>query len=213
MDYYLTLINQLFLGALVTLKFFILIGIVSLFFGLLVSILGLVSNSFIKRIINIYVLIMRGTPLLLQLITIYFGLPIIGLSLSRTVAVLIAFALNYSAYFSEIFRGGFESIDKGQFEAAFVLGMKKRDTYKKIVLPQVIKRVLPSISNEIITLVKDTSLIYVVGLGELLRMGKIASNRDASLVPLLFVGLIYLLIIYALTKLLKRWERSYGYFE
>ncbi|XMB67533.1 amino acid ABC transporter permease [Mycoplasmatota bacterium zrk1] len=213
MDYYLTLINQLFLGALVTLKFFILIGIVSLFFGLLVSILGLVSNSFIKRIINIYVLVMRGTPLLLQLITIYFGLPIIGLSLSRTVAVLIAFVLNYSAYFSEIFRGGFESIDKGQFEAAFVLGMKKRDTYKKIVLPQVIKRVLPSISNEIITLVKDTSLIYVVGLGELLRMGKIASNRDASLVPLLFIGLIYLLIIYALTKLLKRWERSYGYFE
>ena len=137
---------------------------------------------------------MRGTPLLLQIVFVFFGLPIVGITFDRLPAAMIAFIFNYAAYFGEIFRGGIDSIDKGQYDAAKVLGFNTVQTYTKIILPQMIKIVLPSVANEVITLVKDTALVYVVGLGELLRAGKIASNRDASLVPLVMVGVFYLVL-------------------
>ena len=207
------LLKQLLEATLVTIKIFLVTGSLSIAIGLLISIAELNSTKGTKRLIRGYVLLMRGTPLLLQLIVVYFGFPYIGIYLSREVSVVFAFVLNYAAYFNEIFRGGFESIEAGQFEAAKVLGLSKRKMYTKIIIPQTIKRVLPSVSNEIITLVKDTSLVYVIGIGELLRSGKIAANRDATIMPLLLVGLIYLVLIGIITKLLNRWEGMYEYYE
>jgi len=131
----------------------------------------------------------------------------------RFTAAMIAFVFNYAAYFGEIFRGGIESIDKGQYDAAKVLGFSPMKTFTKIILPQMIKIVLPSIANEVITLIKDTALVYVVGLGELLRAGKIASNRDASLTPLVMVGIIYLALTAVLTEVFKKLEARYSYFQ
>lgn len=150
---------------------------------------------------------------MLQIVFVFFGLPIVGITFDRFAAVLIAFVLNYGAYFGEIFRGGIESIDRGQYEAAKVLGLTPYKTFKRIILPQMFKIVLPSTANEVITLIKDTSLIYIVGIGELLRAGKIASNRDISLIPLALVGVIYLLLTAIFTGIFNRIEGRYSYYE
>jgi polar amino acid transport system permease protein len=200
-------------GLLMTLKVFILTLVISLPLGIVVSLGRTSKYKILKDITGFYVLIMRGTPLLLQLVFIFFGLPSININVDRFAAVLIAFVLNYGAYFAEIFRGGILSIEKGQYEGAEVLGLSHKDTFFRIILPQAIKKILPPVSNEIITLVKDTSLIYAVGFDELLKIGKIASNRLSSLVPLLFVGIIYLALIGILTKLLARVEKRYSYYE
>lgn len=206
------MITQLLEASLVTIKIFIVTGVLSLLLGLLISVIDFSTKRF-RKVLAIYVLLMRGTPLLLQIIVVYFGLPYIGLAFDRETAVYIAFVMNYAAYFSEIFRGGLESIDRGQFEAGQSLQLTKWELYKIVIIPQVIKRVIPALSNEIITLVKDTSLVYVVGIGELLRTGKIISNREATLIPLLYVGLIYLAMIYIVTKGLNNVERRYAYYE
>lgn len=208
------LIPQIGEGLVVTLKIFILTLIFSIPLGIIVS-LGRTSKiKIIEKITGIYVLIMRGTPLLLQIVFIFYGLPLMGITIAnRTIAALIAFVLNYGAYFAEIFRGGILSIDKGQYEGAAVLGFSSRDTFFRIILPQAIKKILPPVSNEIITLVKDTSLVYVVGLNELLKVGKVAANRVGSLLPLVVVGIVYLIIIAILTKLLRKIEDRYSYYE
>ena len=208
------LIPQIGEGLVVTLKIFILTLIFSIPLGIIVS-LGRTSKiKIIEKITGIYVLIMRGTPLLLQIVFIFYGLPLMGITIAnRTIAALIAFVLNYGAYFAEIFRGGILSIDKGQYEGAAVLGFSSRDTFFRIILPQAIKKILPPVSNEIITLVKDTSLVYVVGLNELLKVGKVAANRVGSLLPFVVVGIVYLIIIAILTKLLRKIEDRYSYYE
>lgn len=196
-----------------TLKVFSLTLILSIPLGILVSLGRLTKIKIISKITEFYIWVMRGTPLMLQIVFIFFGLPIVGMTFDRFTAVLIAFVLNYAAYFGEIFRGGIESIDKGQYEAAKVLGMTPYKTFVRIILPQMFKIVLPSIANEVITLVKDTSLVYIVGLGELLRAGKIASNRDISLIPLALVGVIYLLLTAIVTGIFNQIERRYSYYE
>ena len=207
------LMPQLLEGLIMTLKVFILTLILSIPLGIIVS-LGRISKvKILKFITGIYVLIMRGTPLLLQLVFIFFGLPLVGINIDRFPAALIALVLNYGAYFAEIFRGGILSIDRGQYEAAEVLGMSHKDTFVRIILPQAVKKILPPVSNEIITLVKDTALVYVVGLDELLKIGKIASNTLSSLLPLVFVGVIYLIIIAFLTKILSIIEKRFNYYE
>ena len=167
----------------------------------------------IKWLVIFYVWIMRGTPLLLQLIFVFYGLPIIHIVFPRYQAALLAFVLNYAAYFAEIFRGGFQSIDKGQFEAAKVLRLNRWQTMTKIVIPQVIKIVLPSIGNEVINLVKDSSLVYVIGLGDLLRAGNVAMARDVTLIPLVLVGVIYLLLISICAFVLKKLEKHFSYYR
>ena len=157
--------------------------------------------------------LMRGTPLLLQLIFVFYGLPIIGIVFQRYDAALVAFILNYAAYFAEIFRGGFQAIDEGQFEAARVLRLSYWQTLRKIVIPQVVKIVIPSIGNEVINLVKDSSLVYVIGLGDLLRAGNVATSRDVTLLPLLLVGLIYLILVGICTLILRKVEQRYAYFK
>lgn len=213
MNYIITLMPSIIEGLKNTLGVFILTLLLSIPLGIIVAILRLSNIKIVNFISSLYVLVMRGTPLLLQLIFIFFGLPIIGVSIDRFPAAIIAFTLNYAAYFGEIFRSGIKDIDKGQFEASKILGLSKWFTFKKIILPQSLKKTLPSIANEVITLVKDTSLVYVVGIGELLRAGKIASNRDASLLPLFLIGIIYLLLIVILTKIFNRLEKKYSYYN
>lgn len=210
---FMELMPQLLEGLKVTLKIFFLTLIFSLPLGVIISIGRISKFKVLQKITGFYVLILRGTPLLLQIIFIYFGLPAVGISVPREPAALIAMILNYAAYFAEIFRAGILSIDKGQYEGAEVLGLSSRDTFFRIILPQAFKRILPPVANEVITLVKDTSLVYVVGLDDLLKIGKIANNRYASLVPLIFVGIIYLILVAIFTKVFALIEKKFNYYE
>lgn len=213
MNYVLEVLPSLLDGAKMTLQIFCWTLIGSLPLGLIVG-LALISRfRLLKAILRFYVWLMRGTPLLLQLIFVFYGLPLVGLTLGRFDAVLFAFILNYTAYFAEIFRGGLQSIDKGQYESAKVLRLTYWQTIRKIVTPQVVKIVLPSIGNEVINLVKDSSLVYVIGIGDLLRAGNVATSRDVTLVPLVMVGVVYLVMTAILTFILRKLEQYYSYWK
>ncbi|WP_195999541.1 amino acid ABC transporter permease [Clostridium sp. 1001271B_151109_B4] len=204
---------QVIVGLKATLEIFALTLVLSIPLGVLVALGRLSKVKVINKITSCYVLIMRGTPLLLQIVFIFFGLPNLNIVIDRFPAAIIAFTLNYAAYFGEIFRAGISSVDVGQNEASKVLGLSKTDTFFRIILPQAFKTVLPPVANEIVTLVKDTALVYVIGLDELLRVGKIACNRDSSLLPLLIIGLVYLILIGIFTKLLDKLEKKYQYYS
>ena len=208
LNYILELMPQVLDGLKVTLEVFAVTLIISIPLGIVVALMRTSKSFILSKLSGLYVLIMRGTPLLLQITVIFFGLPLVGISFDRFTAAIIAFSLNYAAYFGEIFRSGIQSIDDGQIEGAEVLGLTKKDTLLRIILPQAFKTVLPPVANEITTLVKDTSLVYIVGLDELLKVGKIASNRDVSLLPLLVVGAVYLIIIGIFSGVLKRIEKK-----
>ena len=213
MNYILELMPQVLDGLKMTLEIFILTLVISIPLGILVAVMRTSKSIILSKLSGLYVLIMRGTPLLLQITVIFFGLPLVGITFDRFPAAIIAFSLNYAAYFGEIFRAGIQSIDEGQVEGAEVLGITKKDTFFRIILPQAFKTVLPPVANEITTLVKDTSLVYIVGLDELLKIGKIASNRDVSLLPLIIVGAVYLIIIGILSEGLKKIEKKYDYYK
>lgn len=206
MNYLLEILPSLMSGLKMTLGVFFITIIGSVPLGIIV-VLGMKSPYFtIRWLINGYIWVMRGTPLLLQLIFVYYGLGMMGITFPRFEAAAIAFIVNYAAYLAEIFRGGLQAIPRGQYDAAKVLGFTRVQTFFKIILPQVIKIIVPSFGNEVINLVKDTSLVYVIGLGDLLRAGNIAASRDVTLVPYLLVGLIYLLMTAIVTVLLRRSE-------
>lgn len=187
--------------------------LLSLPLSVIIALLRIHALKPIRLIVSLYIYVMRGTPLLLQLMFIFFGLPYMNIVLERESAAALAFVLNYTAYFAEIVRGGLQSIDKGQYEAAKILGMSKKNTFFKIILPQVIKNILPAMGNETITLIKDTSLVYILGLGDLLRAGKIAANTMSSMIPFMLVGIIYLVVIAALTKTFVQLEKRFSYYE
>ena len=194
-------------------EIFLLTLILSIPLGVLVALGRLSKIKIINKLTGFYVLIMRGTPLLLQIVFIFFGLPNLNIVIDRFPAAIIAFTLNYAAYFGEIFRAGISSVDIGQNEASQVLGLSKKDTFFRIILPQAFKTILPPIANEIVTLVKDTALVYVIGIDELLRVGKIACNRDSSLLPLLIIGIVYLILIGIFTKIFDKIEKKYQYYN
>ena len=204
---------QMMEGLKITLQGFVLTLVLAVPLGILVAVCRLSKMTLLSKVMEIYILIMRGTPLLLQIIFIFFGLPIVGISIDRMPAAILAFTLNYGAYFAEIFRAGIGSIDQGQYEGAEVLGLSKRDTFFRIILPQGFKRVLPPVANEIITLVKDTALVYAVGFDDLLKIGKTATNRDATLMPLVLVAVIYLVLIFVLSKILAYVEKKFDYYK
>lgn len=206
MDLIQTILPSLLDGLKMTLTLFFIIGISSIPLGFLIAVIRVYGPKWLGFLIQIYVFIMRGTPLLLQLMFVFFGLPLIGITLDRFSAAILAYMINYAAYYAEIFRGGITAVPKGQFEAISVLGIGKVRGFFKIIIPQVTKIVLPSVGNEVIALVKDTSLVYVIGLGELLRAGQIAANTYASLVPFLAVGIVYLSITAVITVLLNKLE-------
>lgn len=213
MEYISTLMPSMIEGLIITLKVFTITLLFSIPLGILTALCRISSIKIINWLSGIYIWIMRGTPLLLQLVIIFFGLPLLGINFDRFPAAILAFVLNYAAYFGEIFRAGINDVDKGQIEASEILGFSKSHTLTRIIIPQMFRKVLPAIANEVITLVKDTSLVYVVGLGELLRAGKIASNRDASLLPLFVAGAIYLIIIAILTIVFNKFEKKYNYYN
>lgn len=211
MEYMIRIFPQLLKGMSLTFMLFsfTLLGAIPL--GGLVAV-GL-QNKVMKPVLNVYIWFMRGTPLLLQIIFVYYGLPLLGIVFDRMPSASIAFILNYGAYFAEIFRGGFESVEKGQFEAAALLHFTKKQTLRYIIFPQVVKRVLPALGNEVINLIKDTSLIYILGLSDVMRLGKIAMERDTTLLPLVGVALLYLTLTFILTLVLNYLEKKQRYYQ
>ena len=208
-----TFLPQVLEGLKVTIKIFAITLILSIPLGVIVA-LGRVSKvKLIKSLTGIYVLVLRGTPLLLQILFIFFGLPLLNINIQRFPAAILAMVLNYGAYFGEIFRAGILSIDKGQFEGAEVLGLSKKDTFFRIIMPQALKRIFPPVANEVVTLVKDTALIYVVGLDELLKIAKIAANRLSSIMPFVVDAVVYLIFNGIITKLLEFIEKKFSYYE
>ncbi|MGK4144599.1 amino acid ABC transporter permease [Weissella paramesenteroides] len=214
MDYIIQILPSILSGLKMTIGVFVLTLIGSVPLGILVS-LALRSDIYLlKWVMNAYVWIMRGTPLLLQIVFVYYGLSLANImTLPRFEAAVVTFILNYAAYFAEIFRGGIQSIPDGQYDGAKVLGFSKFQTMRKIVLPQVFKIVMPSMGNEVVNLVKDSSLVYVIGLGDLMRAGNIAASRDVTLVPYLLVGLVYLVLIALATIIQRRMESKLNYYR
>ena len=210
-------IEQLLGGMITSVEIFLLTLLFSLPLGLVVA-GGRMSNfAPIRWLMKIYISIMRGTPLMLQLIIVFFApYYIFGINLSadyRFIAVIIAFTINYAAYFTEIYRGGIEAIPKGQYEAAQVLGYNKIETFFIIVLPQVIKIVLPSITNEVITLVKDTSLSFVIAIPEMFTVAKQIAAADASIAALLVAGLFYYIFNVIVAFVMEHIENRLSYYD
>lgn len=205
----------MFEGVKILLELFFVTTIFSIPLGIAVAFVRLSNNKIASSVSSFYIWIMRGSPLLLQMMFFYYVLPIISpkLVFDQLTVAFIAFVINYAAYYAEIFRGGLLSIDRGQFEAAKVLGFDKVTMYRRIILPQLTKRVLPPVSNELITLVKDTSLVYILGLNDLLRVATAASNREASLMPFAYAAVIYLVMTAILTKLMAILEKRYSYYR
>ena len=182
--------------------------------GMLVAMLRMNRHRVISMPVSLYILIMRGTPLMLQLFAVYFAIPILlGVNIDRLSATVIAFSLNYAAYFAEIFRGGIQSIPVGQHEASQVLGLTRAQTFFHIVLPQVCKRVLLPVSNEVITLVKDTSLANVIAVSELFRAAKNEASRTASIEPLFVAGAFYLVMNGLVTLVFSYLNRRLSYYK
>ena len=213
MSYILEILPSLLSGAATTLQVFALVLVFSIPLGIMLAFLMQIRLKPLQWLLHIYIWIMRGTPLLLQLIFIYYVLPSIGIRLDRIPAAIIAFTLNYAAYFAEIFRGGISSIPTGQYEAAKVLKFTPVQTIRLIILPQVVKIVLPSVFNEVMTLVKDPSLVYALGISDLILASRTAANRDASLAPMFVAGLIYLLLIGLATLVAKQVEKKFSYYK
>ena len=215
-DYLLQLCGSLAGGLKYTVSLFFITVLVSIPIGLLLSFTRVGRSKVLKGVVGAYVWVMRGTPLLLQLYFFCYGitfLPGIGdyLVMDRFQAAILAFILNYAAYFCEIFRGGILSVDKGQYEAAKVLGYSKWQTTTRIVIPQMLKVCLPPVSNECITLVKDTALVTAIGVTEILYFAKASVNRDVNATAYLVAAAFYLLMTYGLTKLFQYLEKKYSY--
>ena len=200
-------------GAKITVLIFVMVITVSIPLGFIVTLLGKTPYKPVTWLINIYITVMRGTPLILQIFFVYFVVPHIPpyITFDRINAALVAFILNYAAYFAEIFRGGLLAIDKGQSEAAKVLGLNKLQTYIHIIIPQMVRVSLPSLSNEAITLVKDTSLVYVIGVAEISYVAKTAVSKHVSIMPFVMAGILYLLLILILTIALRLIEKKFRY--
>lgn len=206
-------------GFLTTLSIFFLTLIGSLPLGLLVYFGKTSRIAPLRWAVNAYISIMRGTPLMLQLMVVYFGPNLLfGITLPsnwRFIAVIIGFIINYAAYFTEIYRGGIESIPRGQYEAAKVLGYTKTQTFMKIILPQMIKHVMPSVTNEVITLVKDTSLAYVIGVVEMFTRAKQinAAPGGMGLWAFLAAGVIYYVFNFIVTVVMDQVEKKMSYYQ
>jgi len=208
------LLADMLQGSGITLSLFAITLALSLPIGFLLSLGRLSKFKPLSWLIWLYTWVLRGTPLMLQILFIYFGLDLIGITIQdRFLAAVIAFVLNYSAYFCEIFRGGIQSIGRGQYEASEMLGLSYPQTMLRIVLPQAFRRVLPPISNEVITLIKDTALVYVIALQDVMRMAYGVAVKSLTITPFLFAAVFYLLMTFVLTVLLNRLEKRFAYYE
>lgn len=208
---------QLSEGMLSTIWIFVLTLLFSLPLGLVIAFGRMSRNVILRNITRIYISIMRGTPLMLQLLVVYFGpYYIFSISISssyRAYAVIIAFALNYAAYFAEIYRSGIASMPKGQYEAAKVLGYSRTQTFFTIILPQVIKRILPSVTNEVITLVKDTSLAFSIAYAEMFTQAKALAASQKSMVPFVAAAVFYYIFNFVVAAIMEFFEKKMAYYQ
>lgn len=223
MDLYWSTASQLFEGFKFTFFVFFFTLIISVPLGLLVAKGRMSKIKIVSGLVRIYISIMRGTPLMLQLLLVYFG-PYYAFGWStgniqiwifnyRFIATIIAFSLNYAAYFAEIFRGGIQSMPVGQYEAAQLLGFTKSQTFFRIILPQVVKRVLPSVTNEIITLVKDTSLAQVIAVTEMFTKASALASKQVSIMPFIMAGLFYYVMNFIVEMSMNGIEKKMRYYS
>ena len=211
------MLSMLGQGFVVTLQIFFLTLVGSLPLGVVVALARMSRVKPIAWIMKFYISVMRGTPLMLQMFFIYFApYYIFGIPLSmesKFSATIVAFIINYAAYFAEIYRSGIQSIPRGQYEAAEVLGYSRFQTFMKIVLPQVIKRILPAMGNEIITLVKDTSLAFAIGVAEMFSTAKALVSSQVSMLPFVFAAVFYWVFNFVVEVVLGRVEKKMGYYH
>lgn len=213
MDNFLNLIKILSEGLGTTLLIFVLTLILGIPAGILVAIARNSKCKIVNLITKLYILIIRGTPMMLQIIFIYFSpYYLFKVTYDRFIAIIIAFVVNYAAYFAEIFRSGILSIPKGQKEAAFTLGFSKTQTFFRILLPQIVKRILPAMSNEVISLIKTTSLAQIIGITEIFALAQKQASYQFSILPLCVAGLMYLVLCTIITYAFNKAEKKYSYY-
>lgn len=212
----LTMIMKMSEGLGKTCAIFFLTLLFSLPLGMVVALLRMSRSKIISSIMRFFITVLRGTPLMLQLLAVTYGpYYLFGTTVARNklIPVVIAFAINYAAYFAEIYRGGIESIPVGQYEAAEVLGYSKFQTFMRIILPQVIKRILPSVTNEVVTLVKDTSMAFTVSYQEMFTIGKQIANSQTSFMPFVVAGVFYYLFNAIVDYVMGRIEKRLDYYR
>ena len=204
----------LFSGVGVLLQIFIITLVLSIPLGIIIALLRNSKCKIISFITRIYILIIRGTPIMLQIIVVYFApYYLFRINYDRFIAIIIAFVLNYAAYFAEIFRSGINSIPKGQKEAAYTLGFSKTQTFFLILLPQIIKIVLPPASNEVVSLLKTTSLAQIIGISEMFALAQKQANYYFSVTPLFIAGLYYLILTFLVSLIFNRLEKRLEYYS
>ena len=200
-------------GSVLTVELYTVTILFSIPFGIMLALMKISKYRSLRLAIGFYTWVFRGTPLLLQLFFTYYGLAVIGISLQPFTAAALTFVINYSAYLTEIYRAGIESIDKGQYEAAKALNMNYFQTMRRIILPQVVRRTIPPTCNEAISLVKDTALVVVIGMGDLLRTAKEIFTRDFAITPFVIAAIIYLLMTTVIVYFFKKMEEKYSIYE
>ena len=211
-----TMLAQLGAGMLKSMSIFFWTVVLSLPLGLFVSFGRMSKNSVIRNIVKIYISVMRGTPLMLQLMIVYYSpFLLFGMNIRtfRFPAIIIGFTINYAAYFAEIFRSGIESMPVGQYEAAQLLGYSKSQTFMKIILPQVIKRILPAVTNEVITLVKDTSLAFSLAYMEMFTIAKQIVAKDSTFVPFIVAAVFYYVFNFVVAAVMENIEKRMSYYK
>ena len=211
-----TMISKMSEGLGRTCAIFFLTLLFALPLGLMVAKLRMSKNKAVSAIMKAYISILRGTPLMLQLLAVTYGpYYLFGINVAREklIPVVIAFSLNYAAYFAEIYRGGIESISVGQYEAAEVLGYSKTQCFNRIILPQVVKRIIPAVTNEVVTLVKDTSMAFTVAYQEMFTIGKQIANSQTSFMPFVIAGVFYFLFNAIVGWVMGRFEKRLNYYR
>ncbi len=200
-------------GAVISIKIYVVTIVLSIPLGMLCAMGKLTKFTPLQWLLEAYTWVFRGTPLLLQLFFTYYGLQIIGIELSREMAAYVTFVFNYGAYFTEIFRAGIQSIDKGQYEAAKALGMNYRQTMKRIVIPQAIKVILPPTGNEAVTLIKDTALVSAISLADILRNAKTVVSSTVSVEGYFIAAVLYLIMTFVIIRVFKYIEKRFAYYN
>ncbi len=212
----LTMIVKMSEGLGKTCAIFFLTLLFSLPLGMIVALLRMSRNRIVSSVTRFVITVLRGTPLMLQLLAVTYGpyyLFNVSVSRNKLIPVIIAFSINYAAYFAEIYRGGIESIPRGQYEAASVLGYTRYQTFMRIVLPQVVKRIMPSVTNEVVTLVKDTSIAFTVSYQEMFTIGKQIANSQTSFMPFVIAGVFYYVFNFIVDRVMGRIEKSLNYYR
>ncbi|MCR6544100.1 amino acid ABC transporter permease [Dehalobacterium formicoaceticum] len=213
LEYIKSILPFMLSGLELTVKIYFGTLLIALPIGVLAAVGKVSGPPILKKILYLYTWIWRGTPLLLQLFFVFFGLPVLGIKLSPLPAAIVTYSLNYGAYLTEIFRGGLESIDKGQYEASKALGMSYGQTMRRIIIPQTIRRVLPPTCSEAVNLVKDTPMLALLGMADLLRISNQIFTRDFNITSYVLAFIIYLIISSVLVKLFGNLEKKYSVYE